>query len=99
MERKNWIKERDNLYFYVLNDITFTLEFAPKEISAGKWENHWLLSGHIDNTTWCSHIIDSLHLETAMQKVEKMVLDVIMRQMKYHLETGNELASLLAKAI
>lgn len=100
MKRKNWKKIKDEVYEYELaEDISFRLEFAPKEIRVGEWENRWLLSGHIDNTTWSHEPMESALIEEAMQEAEKEILNVISRQMKYHLNLGNKLAELLAVAI
>ena len=99
--RKNWIMVAPNCYLYTLGNRDFKIEYKPKEVRSGHFEDHWLLSGSIDHTSWYEHVLKdvSFHLELAQIAAEKIILEEVSRQMKHHLKLGNELASLLAEAV
>jgi hypothetical protein len=97
-QKKNWVEINPQRFKYILGENTFLLEYKPKKIN-GEWENRYMLTGKVDNTTWFEHVLESTHLETAMKEVEREVLNTIQKQMRYHLDTSNKLAQMISIAL
>ena len=95
---KNWKIINNSHFIYCLGETEFDLEYIPKKIN-GVYQNVWVLTGKVDNTTWHQHILESTHLGNAKKEVEKEIAEVVIQQMKYHLEISNNLAKMISQAI
>ena len=101
MPKIGWERIGTDCYLYTIGDYNFKIEYKTKEVRAGRFENHWLLTGSINHTAWHEHILEGvpLHIETAQKTAKKIIVEEISRQMKYHLDLGNKLANMLSEAI
>lgn len=101
MPKTGWERIGTDCYLYTIGGYNFKLEYKPKEVRSGHFENHWLFSGSIEHTSWYEHILEgvSLHTELAQKKAERIIIDEVSRQMKYHLDLGNKFANTLSEII
>ncbi len=100
MGKKKWTKVSDTCYLYTLGGIDFKIEYKTKEVRAGLFENRWLFTGSIDHHSWYEHILPcSSYYEEAQKEAEKIVVEAISKEMKYHLDLGNKFAQMLSEAI
>ena len=98
--RKNWTKVSDTCYLYTVGGIDFKIEYKTKEVTSGVFENRWLFTGSRDHHSWHEHILtNSSYYEEAQIEAEKAIVEAVSKEMKYHLDLGNKLASLLAEAV
>ncbi len=100
MSRPNWTKVSDTCYLYTVGGIDFKIQYKEKEIKAGIFENHWLFTGSIDHRSWYEHILTCIsYYEEAQIEAEKIVIEAVAEEMKYHLDLGNKFANMLSEAI
>lgn len=100
MPRPNWIKVSDFCYLYTVGGVDFKIEYKTKEVTSGTFENHWLFTGSIDHHSWYEHILtNSSYYEEAQIEAEKVIIEAVSKEMKYHLELGNKFANMLSEAI